>query len=350
MPNQDAPSTFKLGRLHGKVYARELHRFLEYIEALAEGGGGSQGPQGPQGAAGAVGAQGAVGATGAQGTTGAQGVQGAVGAQGTTGAQGLEGAQGATGPAPWTFIGAYDNGASYNLGDAVTYEGGFYYRTGNPLNPGYPPTPGSINASWTPVADGGAQGVQGPQGDAGPQGDVGPQGVQGVQGATGAQGAIGYPITAVYGSFSDSTDQAIPTGSAIVAKFNTTDVANGVSITSNGSGFTRLTVASAGVYSFGLSPQLYHTGGGTETITFWGRINGIDIPNSASSFEMGNNNNRTLPYIELITPMLAGQWFEWAFTASSGTSVTLEASPLVVGPPAIPAIPSVIATVKLLGA
>jgi hypothetical protein len=75
--------------------------------------------------------------------------------------QGATGATGATGPAPWTFIGAYDNGADYNLGDAVTYLGGFYYRTGNPLNPGYPPTPGSINASWTPVADRGEQGPAG---------------------------------------------------------------------------------------------------------------------------------------------------------------------------------------------
>jgi hypothetical protein len=75
--------------------------------------------------------------------------------------QGATGATGATGPAPWTFIGAYDNGADYNLGDAVTYSGGFYYRTGNPLNPGYPPTPGSITASWTPVADRGEQGPAG---------------------------------------------------------------------------------------------------------------------------------------------------------------------------------------------
>jgi len=40
----------------------------------------------------------------------------------------------------------------------VTYSGGFYYRTGNPNNPGYPPAPGSINASWTPVADKGDPG------------------------------------------------------------------------------------------------------------------------------------------------------------------------------------------------
>jgi len=75
--------------------------------------------------------------------------------------QGATGATGATGPAPWTLIGVYNNGYSYTLGDAVTYQGGFYYRTGNPLNPGYPPEPGSINASWTPVADRGEQGPAG---------------------------------------------------------------------------------------------------------------------------------------------------------------------------------------------
>jgi hypothetical protein len=112
---------------------------------------------------------------------------------------------------------------------------------------------------------------------------------------------------------------------------------------------TRLTVTSAGVYSFGISPQILHTGGGTETITFWARVNGVNVPNSASSFEMGNNNNRVLPYIELVMPMTAGQYLEWVFTASSGTSVTLEAFPAVAGPPAIPAIPSAIATVKYLG-
>ena len=53
-------------------------------------------------------------------------------------------------------MGPYNNGLDYGIGDAVTYLGGFYYRTGNPNNPGYPPQPGSINASWTPVADAGS--------------------------------------------------------------------------------------------------------------------------------------------------------------------------------------------------
>jgi hypothetical protein len=262
----DPPSKFKLGRLHGDVFARELYKFLKYLEGLAESG--VPGPQGPQGAIGAQGPQGVIGATGAQG------VQGAVGAQGSIGATG---AQGSTGP----------------------------------------------------------QGVTG---------------AQGVQGSQGPQGAIGYPVTAVYGSFSDTADQPVTSGGTTIVQYDTVEAANGVSVAVDPSTLrpTRLTVAGAGIYSFCLSPQLYHTGGGTVVITFWCRINGTDVPRSSSSIEMGNNNNRSLPFIEIITPMLAGQYVEWVFSAS-GTNVTLEHFAATAGPPAIPAIPSVIASVKLLG-
>jgi hypothetical protein len=171
-----------------------------------QGAVGNTGPTGPQGN------QGSVGNTGPTGPTGSQGDVGPTGTQGNTGPTGPTGAQGDTGPTPWTLPATvYDNGVSYNIGDAVTYQGGYYYRTGNPLNPGYPPTPGSINASWTPVADRGEIGptgspgptgptgadstVAGPTGPTGPQGDVGPTGPTGadstVAGPTGPQGDIG---------------------------------------------------------------------------------------------------------------------------------------------------------------
>jgi len=102
---------------------------------------------------------------------------GAPGPQGDKGDQGERGLQGEVGPTPWTFVGAYNNGLDYGIGDAVTYQGGFYYRTGNPNNPGYPPQPGSINASWTPIADAGATGPQGPAGANGTDASVTSQNV-----------------------------------------------------------------------------------------------------------------------------------------------------------------------------
>jgi hypothetical protein len=150
----------------------------------------------------------------------------------------------------------------------------------------------------------------------------------------------------VYGSFSDNTDQPLIAGTPRTVNFNTTELSNGVTVANDGLGNpTRLTVSTNGIYSFSISPQLLHTGGGGVIITFWGAIDGTNIPDSASSLEMGNNNNRTLPFIELLTPMNAGQYFEWYFQ-STGTNTSLEHYAAVVGPPAIPAIPSAIANVK----
>lgn len=59
---------------------------------------------------------------------------------------------------PPNYIGDYDNGYSYALNDVVSIPegspygivGSYFIRSGNPLNPGYPPQPGGgPNASWT---------------------------------------------------------------------------------------------------------------------------------------------------------------------------------------------------------
>jgi hypothetical protein len=42
-------------------------------------------------------------------------------------------------PVAVTYLGEYNGGASYGIGDVVLYDGLLYERIGNPLNPGYPP-------------------------------------------------------------------------------------------------------------------------------------------------------------------------------------------------------------------
>lgn len=151
---------------------------------------------------------------------------------------------------------------------------------------------------------------------------------------------------AIYGQFSDSTDQPLPAGAIRVVVFDTTETANGVTLVSG----TQLRVDEPGVYAFNISPQLYHPGGTAQTIHFWLRKNGLDIPRSASSLEMGNNDNRTLPFFEAIIPMNAGDFIEWAFYAVPGTNISLEAFPAQTTPPVFPSNPSIIANVKRLGA
>jgi hypothetical protein len=146
-----------------------------------EGAPGSQGPQGPAGQNGLPGTPALWSYQGAYNSAAAYAVGDVIVYQGqlyytksvtTAGtlptnttkfdliaAKGADGTNGTDGATPFTLVGAYDNGAAYNLGIAVYYNGGTYVRTGNPLNPGYPPTLGAINESWTPIAEKGADSI-----------------------------------------------------------------------------------------------------------------------------------------------------------------------------------------------
>jgi hypothetical protein len=121
------------------------------------------------------------------------------GAAGPQGPQGPAGADGAD--ALWNFIGEYDNGADYYPGDLVTYNGGTYYRVGEP-NPGYPPG----TSYWATIAE---------------PGEVGPQGEPGVSGATAVlsheikAGEAMSKGQAVYVSSADGTNMIVSKASNI---------------------------------------------------------------------------------------------------------------------------------------
>lgn len=121
----------------------------------------------------------------------------------------------------------------------------------------------------------GAAGPPGPPGDDGADGDQGPPGPPGLAGAPGAAipGSIGS-----YGCFSSSVNQA--NGGATVANvatFNTTVIANGVSITSG----SRITFANAGTYVVQFDAQFQNAGGGgAGLVDYWFRKNGADVANT----------------------------------------------------------------------
>lgn len=88
------------------------------------------------------------------------GAEGQKGDTGATGAQGPQGPVGATGPAgadaAWYYNGAYNPGASYVVGDVVTFEGQTWYRkNANGGNVGDTP---SVGPFWDLVAAKGADG------------------------------------------------------------------------------------------------------------------------------------------------------------------------------------------------
>jgi hypothetical protein len=94
-----------------------------------------------------------------EGPAGPQGPRGYQGDTGLTGPQGPAGTNGATGQdgadALWNYTGEYSGGASYAVGDIVTYEGQLWYRFGaNGGNVGDTPSPGFWNLLAAKGADG----------------------------------------------------------------------------------------------------------------------------------------------------------------------------------------------------
>jgi hypothetical protein len=97
--------------------------------------------------------------------TGPQGPQGPQGLKGDTGSVGPQGEVGPAGnDALWNYTGAYSGGASYAVGDVVTYNGELFYRkNSNGGNVGDTPFAGST--FWDLLA---AKGEQGPAGTPAP--------------------------------------------------------------------------------------------------------------------------------------------------------------------------------------
>ena len=143
-----------------------------------------------------------------------------------------------------------------------------------------------------------------------------------------------------YGSFYDTTTQTatvINTAKAIT--FNTTDLSNGVFI---GSPTSRMIVDSEGIYNFDTSFQLDKTSGGTAEFYFWFRLNGTDVPDSASQIRIQGNNGEIFSSLNYFFDLKANDYVELMFSVSD---LSVELLSVVATPP-VPAIPSIILTVS----
>lgn len=148
-----------------------------------------------------------------------------------------------------------------------------------------------------------------------------------------------------YGAFSSSVDQTGSISNGTAMTFNSTDIADGVTLASG----SRLTVPATGVYDLQFSAQLKNVENSQEDVTVWFRINGVDVPNSATQITVPARKSASVfgyavASWNIFLSMTASQYVEiiWLPTVATLTVETLPAS----GSPAYPAIPSVIATVQ----
>lgn len=145
-----------------------------------------------------------------------------------------------------------------------------------------------------------------------------------------------------YGVFSDSTTQAIAAANTPQAiTLNTTNIASGFS---RGTPTSRVVAANNGVYNFQFSLQMVSTSSASIKAAIWARVNGVDVPNSATEITIKSNTDIIVPAWNFTQPMLAGDYFELIMAADS-TQMSLAAVASQATPYVRPAIPSIIMSV-----
>lgn len=143
-----------------------------------------------------------------------------------------------------------------------------------------------------------------------------------------------------YGSFYDTTTQTATTiNTAKAITFNTTDLSNGVYL---GTPTSRVYVDTPGIYNFDTSFQLDKTTGGVDQFYFWFRLNGTDVPNSASQIRIQGNDAEIFSSLNYFFNLNAGDYVEMMFSTSS-LNVELLSVPATAP---VPGIPSIILTVS----
>ena len=143
-----------------------------------------------------------------------------------------------------------------------------------------------------------------------------------------------------HGSYYDTTTQTNPVANT-VNLFTYNSVSSQFQI-GLGSPTSKVYVIDTGLYNFQFSVQLDKTGGGASKVYIWPRVNGVNVPDSATRIVINGPNSEVVPAWNFFLVMQAGDYFELAWQ-SSDTAVI---APAVSPSGNIPGIPSVILTVN----
>jgi hypothetical protein len=138
-----------------------------------------------------------------------------------------------------------------------------------------------------------------------------------------------------YGSFYDTTTQTATTiNTAKAITFNSTDLSGGVYL---GSPTSRIYVDTEGIYNFDTSFQLDKTAGGVGLFYLWFRLNGVDVPDSASQIRIQGNNAEIFASLNYFFDLKANDYVEIMYSVDDLT-VELLAEPASAPHPGIPSI------------
>ena len=142
-----------------------------------------------------------------------------------------------------------------------------------------------------------------------------------------------------HGSYFDTTTQPNPVADTVnLFTYNSSVSEQGVT---RGVPTSKIYVSQTGIYNFQFSAQLDKSGGSASAVYIWPRINGVNVPDSATKIVIDGPNNEIVAAWNFVLVMQANDYFELAWQ-SSDTDVII---PYVAASGNIPAIPSIILSV-----
>jgi hypothetical protein len=154
-------------------------------------------------------------------------------------------------------------------------------------------------------------------------------------------------LSVPYGAFSSDQDQTAVVNTATLMTLNTTDFANGVSISSS-----KITVTTAGIYNLQFSAQFVNTDTAFQDVYIWLKQGGVDIPGSTGFVSIPNRHAGTDGHAivgwNYFLSMTANDYIEiyWSVPNVAVTIQHLAAS----GTPTKPSTQSVVATMSFVSA
>jgi hypothetical protein len=110
---------------------------------------------------------------------------------------------------------------------------------------------------------------------------------------------------------------------------------------SRGSPTSKIFINETGLYNFQFSAQLDKTGGGKDSIFIWPRINGVNVPDSATKVVIQGSTDEVVAAWNFLLVMQSGDYFELAWQSNDTALIILAQAPAS----NYPGIPSIIMTV-----
>lgn len=150
-----------------------------------------------------------------------------------------------------------------------------------------------------------------------------------------------------YAAIQRTTDVTFVANTATQITFDQNDFLNGCA----NDGTDGIAVSQSGIYNYQFSVQLKNTDSQIHSAWIWLRINNVDVAGTGSKFDVISSHGGTPGFViaacNFYVELEAGDTVEmWA--AASDTAVTFDASAAQVSPFAMPAIPSVVATLSFV--